>query len=180
MASTLSVLITQCAYRHTAFKVQIKHVCPSTVATCVRVYTFEMPAKRGRPLSRESDDVAISYRRRQVRERVRRLRQRQSETQIQPPPVTEAQQRQCENIINLPSVAEEEAFATLPSLGLRKSSDLEIPDDPLDAQLQETALDIYEHESLYRNSRQPKISNDKRLPSSAAGFFREFAKPRAY
>ena len=52
-------------------------------------------------------------------------------------------------IINLPSIAEEEAATTLLSLGMRKSLDLEVPYDSANAQLQQSADDVDEHDSLY-------------------------------
>ena len=53
-----------------------------------------MSAKRGRPLSGESDSVT-------VRERMRRPRQRQRATDNYTTTTTIAQSQQCENIISL-------------------------------------------------------------------------------
>lgn len=80
-----------------------------------------MPAKRGRPLLGESDSSAVNRRREQVRERMRQLRMRQRESIITPSHTSIAQLEQTESIVNLPSVAEEEAAVTLLSLGMRKS-----------------------------------------------------------
>ena len=130
-----------------------------------------MSAKRGRPLSGESDSVTVNHRRQQVRERMRRLRQRQRATDNYTTTTTIAQSQQCENIISLPSVAEEEAAATLLSLGLRKSSDLEIAEDPLDARLQESALDVDEHTSLYGDGDRYNRHVRRPIQPPAAGFF---------
>ena len=110
-----------------------------------------MPEKRGRPLSGESDSAAVNRRREQVRERMRQLRMRQRETSAQQARVTSAQHEQSDSFIALPSVEEEEAATTSMSLGIRKSPDLQVPGDPLDAQLQRLAEDVNEHLNLYRD-----------------------------
>lgn len=137
-----------------------------------------MPAKRGRPLSSESDNIAVNRRREQVRERVRQHRIRQREEQTQQPVVTSAQYEQGESIINLSSVEEEEAVETSPALGMRKSPDIQIPGDPLDAQLQRRAQDVDEHLSLYRQRRPEGVQLRQHQQHNPTGFFRRFAQPK--
>ena len=76
-------------------------------------------------------------------------------------------------------MAKEEAAQTLVSLGMRKSSDLEIPYDFADAQLQQSAEDVDEHDSLYP-ARQPTTEEDTlvRQKPVLKRFFRQFAAPR--
>ena len=136
-----------------------------------------MPNKRGRPLSGESDDPKIDRRRQLDRARQKRRRERQegesSGRQISPP-----QHAQIESIINISSVEEEEAATTLLSLAMRKSSDLEIPHDFADAQLQQSAEDVDEHDSLYPTRRRTKEGTLMRQEPVSHGFFRQFAVPK--
>lgn len=75
-----------------------------------------------------------------------RLRQRATGTQrSQPIP---AQQEQGDDIVNLTTVEEEEAVATSLSMGIRKSPELDVPNDPLDGPLLQDADEVDEHNSL--------------------------------
>jgi hypothetical protein len=139
-----------------------------------------MPAKRGRPLSGESDSAAVNHRREQVRERVRQHRLRQREIRSTGTQASVAQQEQSDHIFNLTTVEEEEAAATLVSLGMRKSPDLDIPHDPLDAQLLQSAEEIDEHNSLYQERRQDKNDGSGEMHTVMKGFFRKFARSRPH
>jgi len=136
-----------------------------------------MPVKRGRPLSGESDSAAVNRRREQVRERVRQHRLRQKEIQPTDTQPSIAQQEQGDHIVNLTTVEEEEAAATLVSLGMRKPPDLEIPHDALDAQLQQSAEDVDEHNSLYHERQQDTNESSVEMRTTMKGFFRKFARP---
>lgn len=81
-----------------------------------------MPAKRGRPLSGESDSAAVNHRREQVRERVRQHCLRQRAMVATDRNISTAQQEQGDSVVNLTPVEEEEAAATLVLLGMRKST----------------------------------------------------------
>lgn len=139
-----------------------------------------MPVKRGRPLSGESDSAAVNRRREQVRERVRQHRLRQRETQLIDTQPSVAQQEQGDHIVNLTTVEEEEAAATLVSLGMRKPPDLDIPHDALDAQLQQSAEDVDEHNSLYQERQRDTNESSGEMRTVMKGFFRKFARPRAH
>ena len=112
-----------------------------------------MPTKRGRgrPLSGESDSAAVNRRREQVRERMRKHRERSRHV----PTATSsfAQQEQGEDIISLPSIKEQDVAATLLSLGMRPSQGLQLPQDRFDAQLQQRAIHVDEHNSMYPERR---------------------------
>lgn len=90
-----------------------------------------MPEKRGRPLSSESEHVAVNTRRQQ------------------------------------------EAAATLLALGVRASPTLDPPRDRFDAQLQQAAIDVNEHNLLY-----PKAADDKAKKHLNTGLFRRFHAKR--
>ena len=136
-----------------------------------------MPAKRGRPLSGESDSAVVNRRREQVRERVRQHRLRQKEIKSTDTQPSVAQQEQSDHIVNLTTVEEEEAAATLVSLGMRKPSDLDIPHDTLDAQLQQSAQDVDEHSILYQERQRDTNESSSEMRTAMKGFFRKFARP---
>lgn len=139
-----------------------------------------MPAKRGRPLSGESDSALVNHRREQVRERVRQHRLRQKEMRSTEAQASVAQQEQSDHIVNLTTVEEEEAATTLVSLGMRKSPNLDIPHDPLDAQLLQSADEVDEHHSLYKERPQDTNGGSGEMRTVMKGFFRQFARPRPH
>lgn len=102
-----------------------------------------------------------------------RLRQRATGTQGSQP--TPAQQEQGDDIVNLTTVEEEEAAATLLSMGIRKSPELDIPDDPSDGQLLQDADEVDEHNSLYREDQQPQSQRTSKIRKDMKAFFRRFA-----
>ena len=132
-----------------------------------------MPAKRGRPISSESNSLQVDRRRRVDRLRQQQRRQRQKGQDNPYLQVSQAQQEQYERIISLPSVEEEDAAATLLSLGMRKSPNIELPHDPTDAELQQSAEDVDEHDLLYagkyetqsKQNTTPKYASSRVLPT---------------
>lgn len=59
--------------------------------------------------------------------------------------ISTAQYDQGESIVILPSVAVDEAVATLPELGVRQSPDLQLPQNPFDAELQQVIGEVHEY-----------------------------------
>ena len=137
-----------------------------------------MPAKRGRPLSGESDNPKVDRRRQLERERQQRRRIRQRLATEAQTPVSTAQEEQGDQITSLTTVEEEEAATTLLSLGMRKSPDLDVPHDNIDADLIQRADDVDEHHSLYpeRQREGDEVVQQKR--TNSVGFFRRFARPK--
>jgi hypothetical protein len=94
-----------------------------------------MPNKRGRPISGESDSADVNHCCELERERQRRRRER-----LRIVGVTRRVERvpeqleQGEQIIDLLTIAEENAAATLLQLGLRVQ-DLTLPQNPAEAEL---------------------------------------------
>ena len=135
-----------------------------------------MSTKRGRPLSSESDSIVVNRRREQVRERVRRLRQRRQE--VDGTSSRTVQQSQEERIVSLPSIEEHQAAETLLALGVRQSEDLQLPQDPLDARLQSQAIDADEHEELYPERPSHAEYRTEHSPQQERSFFHQFTLPR--
>ena len=104
-----------------------------------------MPAKRGRPISNESQDPVVLERLQRRAERNRRYY-----NSHRPPrrPPTQAQLQQGEQIVSLAITDEEEAAVTLSQMGLRVSG-LTLAQDAEDAQLQQGAAVVDEHRTLY-------------------------------
>jgi uncharacterized metal-binding protein len=108
-----------------------------------------MPNKRGRPISGESDSADVNHRRELERERQRRRRER-----LRTVGATRRVERvleqleQGERIIDLPTIAEENAAATLLQLGLRVQ-DLTLLQNPAEAELQRSATDADKHHEIY-------------------------------
>jgi hypothetical protein len=101
-------------------------------------------AKRGRPILSNSSDINLLKRRKKERERIQRYRDKKRlannyEQTIQ-------QYNQAETIAEF--VPEDIAISTPEAIGLRLQ-DLDIAQDPNDAQLQQKAIEIDEHNSLY-------------------------------
>lgn len=71
---------------------------------------------------------------------------------------------------------EEEAAATLVSLGMRKPPDLDIPHDALDAQLQQSAEDVDEHNSLDQERQRDTNESSGEMRTVMKGFFRKSCK----
>jgi len=118
-----------------------------------------MPAKRGRPLSTDTNNPVIIERRRQTAERVRHLRERRriaaeaavlatSTVTVQQ---TTKQSQQADIIAERP-FEETDTAQTLPALGLRVQ-DIDLPQDVTDAQLQQDAVHVDEHDALYDQNR---------------------------
>lgn len=161
---------------HTAAKVHIYFTNDSFVFFSHPHSLFDMSTKRGRPLSGESDNVAVNRRREQVRERMRKLRQRQQGPHAGT--VTPAQQAQEERIVSLPSIEEHQAAETLLALGVRSSAHVQLPDDRLDARLQQQATDVDEHEQLYSNSDTIENHEDENTAQPVRSFFYHFTLPK--
>src|SRR5579871_5616969 len=114
-----------------------------------------MPAKRGRPLSTDTNNPVIIERRRQTAERVRHLRERRriaaeaavlatSTVTVQQ---TTKQSQQADIIAERP-FEETDTAQTLPALGLRVQY-IDLPQDVNDAQLQQDAVHVDKHDALY-------------------------------
>lgn len=163
--------------RHTATKVHIYFNDASSLLRSYLYTLFNMSPKRGRPLSGDSDSVAVNRRREQVRERMRRLRQRQQD--LHTGTVTSVQQAQEERIVNLPTIEEHQAAETLLALGVRSSEELQLPQDPVDARLQQQANDVDEHDQLYADldASDDDDEND-RAPQLERSFFYQFTLPK--
>jgi hypothetical protein len=105
-------------------------------------------AKRGRPISNDTTDPAILRRRQQTAARMRRIYEQRRLARVadsQPP--TQQQIAQAEAIVELP-FEDHDAAQTLVALGLRVQN-VVIAQDTADAQLQQEAIEVNEHNILY-------------------------------
>jgi len=105
-----------------------------------------MSTKRGRPVSTDTTDPVILQRRRRTAERVRQLRERRrlvAATAQQ----SEQQAQRAEAIAERP-FEEADVEQTLPALGLRVQG-MALDQDAGDAQLQQDAVNVEEHDELY-------------------------------
>lgn len=119
----------------------------------------------------ESEDPTILRRREKTAERVKRYYERRRAAVNNTTLATTAQIEQSDKLITLPTVEEEEAATTLLALGVRASPTLGLPQDRLDAQLQQSAVHVNEHDLLYSKA----TPNDDRAKKSLnTGFFRQF------
>ncbi|KIW19427.1 hypothetical protein PV08_03722 [Exophiala spinifera] len=107
-----------------------------------------MPSKRERPLFEGVEDPALARRRALGAARVQRLRDRRRAARDAQTRPTQAQLQQGEQIISLAMTDEEEAAVTLSQMGLRVSG-LTLAQDAQDAQLQQGATEVDEHQMLY-------------------------------
>jgi hypothetical protein len=105
-----------------------------------------MPRKRGRPVLRDTDDPVILQRRQRAADRVRQHRRnRQLVAAIAQQTLPQSQQ--AEDIADRP-FEEIEVAQTLAGLGLRVQG-VTLAQDTIDAQLQQDAVHVEEHEALY-------------------------------
>lgn len=81
---------------------------------------------------------------------------------------------QGERIVDFSLTEEERAASTLLQLGLRVQN-LTLPQDPTSAQLQEEALDINEHTTLYPVGDTERRQSQQRPRAAVKDFFRQFA-----
>jgi hypothetical protein len=135
-----------------------------------------MPNKRGRPISGESDSAGVNHRRELERERQRRRRERLrtvgTTRRVERVP---EQLEQGEQIIDLPTIAEENAAATLLQLGLRVQ-DLTLPQNPAEAELQQSATDADEHHEIYPETESAQNNIEESRLRIRLGFFKQFAR----
>ncbi len=118
-----------------------------------------MSTKRGRPVSTDTIDPEVIRRRQLTAARVRRHRQTiRSTADITPP--TPQQLQQSEAIILLP-FTNIDATQTVVNLGLRVGN-LPLPQDPNNIDLQQDAIPVDEHYTLYQN--QDIINNEEPPP----------------
>ena len=130
-----------------------------------------MLLKRGRPLSGESNDPKVERRRMLERLRQQRRRERERSRSADDAGISTAQRAQGDQVVTLPSVAEEDAAITLLSLGMRKSPDLHIGEDIASAEQQGHAEGIDEHVSLYTADVGLEEEHPRIRRRSTTGFF---------
>ena len=121
-----------------------------------------MPPKRGRPLSTPSTDPAVQRQRQQAaaRQQARRERQRQAmAAAVQP---TAEQERQRDDVLERPFTAED-AAVTLAQLGLRVQN-ITLAQNSADAELQEQAVPVDDHHTLYDAGGPPDAADQLRNP----------------
>jgi len=108
--------------------------------------TTKMPAKRGRPLSSDVSNPDATAFRKKENVRLRRFRGKPPQS-TEVVPQTEPQLRQAEAITERLST-DIDVAQTVPGLGLRVRY-MTLDQDPSDAQLQQQAVHIEEHNTLY-------------------------------
>lgn len=119
-----------------------------------------MSAKRGRPLSEQSQSEVVNHRRELGRRRRQQHYERVRAARNHARPITTAQLEQGEQIINLTPTEEESAATTLLQLGLRVQ-DMTLPQNAYEAELQQDAIDANEQEDLYEaRTNEARQTND--------------------
>jgi hypothetical protein len=104
-----------------------------------------MSAKRGRPISTDTEDLALLQRRQRTAERTRRYYERRREAAAQQQTVQ--QSTQADTLIEQLFV-ELEVTQTLTGLGLRIQN-VVLAQDARDAQYQQDAIPVDDHDTLY-------------------------------
>lgn len=125
-----------------------------------------MPPKRGRPRSTDTNDAAILRRRELTALRTQRYRENRAAQSIQPPTSTEQQTQIAHSIIEC-GFEELEAAETLARIGLRVTG-ITIAQDADDAQLQYSAGDVNEHDTLYPITEDDSDDNNSKEVSTTA------------
>ena len=119
----------------------------------------------------------MNRQREQTRKRMQRLRaQRKEGDSASVPPISE-QLQLGERIVNLGSIEEENAPHTLAQVGLRVQN-MTLAQDASNAQLQEEAQEVDEHDGLYTDSAPSHHPNMDSRRTAAKDFFRRFTVPK--
>jgi hypothetical protein len=85
------------------------------------------------------------------------------------------QLEQGEQIIDLPTIAEENVAATLLQLGLRVQ-DLTLPQNPAEAELQQSTTNADEYHEIYLETESAQNNIEESRLRIRLGFFKQFAR----
>src|SRR5271163_3356160 len=125
---------------------------PPSRSTTIPPSSTTMPPKRGRP-PLDTDDLATIQRRQKNAERARRFYNRRKASHAAITPVTHEQLQQGEAIVDL-AFTHEDAVPTPTEVGLRVPPGIILAQDPKNAHLQATAVEVDEHDMLYHGKDQ--------------------------